>query len=123
MSIWPALTMRWFGVSQAWAIRTLTDSLARCFKMGPVKMRIKRLENDSSRQATYSKWKNGLIKKAKTYRLYVTLTLSFSCFHPVASLHYIMDRTGVLLVCSSVLPVYVIITFISAPSPFAMVEE
>ena len=34
-----------------------------------------------------------------------------------------MDRTGVLLVCSSVLPVYVIINFISAPRPFAMVEE
>ncbi|PKA54240.1 Floral homeotic protein GLOBOSA [Apostasia shenzhenica] len=49
--------------------------------MGRVKLKIKKLENTSGRQVTYSKRSLRILKKAKDYRHCATLTFFYSCSH------------------------------------------
>ncbi|RRT34388.1 hypothetical protein BHE74_00059708 [Ensete ventricosum] len=50
--------------------------------MGRVKLKIKRLENSSSRQVTYSKRKAGILKKAKELSILCDIDLVLLMFAP-----------------------------------------
>nr|DAD34908.1 TPA_asm: hypothetical protein HUJ06_005548 [Nelumbo nucifera] len=50
--------------------------------MGRVKLKIKRLENTSSRQVTYSKRKNGILKKARELSILCDIDIALIMFSP-----------------------------------------
>jgi len=50
--------------------------------MGRVKLKIKRLENNSGRQVTYSKRRSGILKKAKELSILCDIDLILLMFSP-----------------------------------------
>lgn len=50
--------------------------------MGRVKLKIKRLENNSGRQVTYSKRRSGILKKAKELSILCDIDLMLIMFSP-----------------------------------------
>jgi hypothetical protein len=52
------------------------------FRMGRVKLKIKRLENTTGRQATYAKRKNGIMKKASELSILCDIDIILLMFSP-----------------------------------------
>lgn len=52
--------------------------------MGRVKLKIKRLENVNSRQTTYAKRKNGILKKANELAILCDIDLILLMFSPTS---------------------------------------
>lgn len=50
--------------------------------MGRVKLKIRKLENSSGRQATYSKRNNGLVKKANELSILCDIDIALLMFSP-----------------------------------------
>ncbi|GLJ52122.1 hypothetical protein SUGI_1108610, partial [Cryptomeria japonica] len=50
--------------------------------MGRVKLTIKRLENSNNRQVTFSKRRNGIIKKAKELSILCDVDIALIMFSP-----------------------------------------
>jgi hypothetical protein len=50
--------------------------------MGRVKLTIKRLENTNNRQVTYSKRRNGILKKAKELSILCDIDIALIMFSP-----------------------------------------
>lgn len=63
-------------------------------KMGRGKIEIKRIENSSNRQVTYSKRKNGILKKAKEISVLCDAQVSLILFGASGKMHeYISPST------------------------------
>ncbi|XVE83200.1 hypothetical protein DITRI_Ditri16bG0068400 [Diplodiscus trichospermus] len=60
--------------------------------MGRVKLQIKRIENDTNRQVTFSKRRNGLIKKAYELSILCDIDIALIMFSPSGRVHHFSGR-------------------------------
>ena len=63
--------------------------------MGRVKLQIKRIENTTNRQVTFSKRRNGLIKKAYELSVLCDIDVALLMFSPSGRLSHFSGRSGV----------------------------
>ena len=63
--------------------------------MGRVKLQIKRIENTTNRQVTFSKRRNGLIKKAYELSVLCDIDIALIMFSPSNRLSHFSGRSGV----------------------------
>lgn len=70
----------------------------KLYRMGRVKLKIKRLENTNGRQATYAKRKNGIMKKANELSVLCDIDIVLLMFSPTGkpSLCWGMRRYSLL---------------------------
>ncbi|KAH7520647.1 hypothetical protein FEM48_Zijuj08G0167300 [Ziziphus jujuba var. spinosa] len=64
--------------------------------MGRVKLQIKRIENNTNRQVTYSKRRNGLIKKAYELSILCDIDIALIMFSPSGRLSHFSGRKSVI---------------------------
>lgn len=60
--------------------------------MGRVKLQIKRIENTTNRQVTYSKRRNGLIKKAYELSILCDIDIALILFSPSNHVNHFSNR-------------------------------
>ncbi|CAM8912789.1 unnamed protein product [Rhodiola kirilowii] len=63
--------------------------------MGRVKLKIKRLENSNSRQTTYAKRKNGILKKAKELAILCDIDILLLMFSPTGKPALCVGKRGI----------------------------
>lgn len=69
--------------------------------MGRVKLQIKRIENDTNRQVTFSKRRNGLIKKAYELSILCDIDITLIMFSPSGRVSHFSGKKRYLLILSS----------------------
>ncbi|CAA6664537.1 unnamed protein product [Spirodela intermedia] len=70
--------------------------------MGRVKLKIKRLENTSGRQVTYSKRRAGILKKAKELSILCDIDIVLLMFSPLGNPHSALGSADPSLSCSTI---------------------
>lgn len=70
----------------------VTANWSSLSKMGRVKLEIKRIENNTNRQVTFSKRRNGLIKKAYELSILCDIDIALIMFSPSGRLSHFSGR-------------------------------
>jgi hypothetical protein len=71
-------------------------------EMGRVKLQIRRIENTTNRQVTFSKRRNGLVKKAYELSVLCDIDVALLMFSPSGRLSHFSGRNGYVVLVALV---------------------